>query len=147
MADSGMWVRGRLAPLDGRNDDDRMRALARETFHDSVQDARVIELIDPAMQSLAPRSRGWLKWTAAGGSAVLLAAGSSLLYLHQTCGPDGDPCRGASPTLAYASLGTGLALSALAAYLFVSDRPRRDGLQVTVRPAVGGVVVGFSLDY
>jgi hypothetical protein len=147
MADSGLWVRGRLAPLDGRNDDDRMRALARETFHDSVQDARVIELIDPAMQSLAPRSRGWLKWTAVSGSAVLLAAGSSLLYLHQTCGPDGDPCRSASPTLAYASLGTGLALSALAAYLFVSDRPRRDGLQVTVRPATGGVLLGLSLDY
>lgn len=147
MADSGLWVRGRLAPLDGRNDDSRMRALARETFKAFVQDPRVVELPDPAMQSLTPRSRAWATWTAGGGSALLLATSGALLYLHQTCGPDGDPCRSESPTLAYAGLGAGLALGALATYLFIADRPSRNGFQLTLRPTDKGALVGLSLDY
>ncbi|HEX3757174.1 MAG TPA: hypothetical protein VHW23_00645, partial [Kofleriaceae bacterium] len=71
----------------------------------------------------------------------------ALLYLHQTCGPDGDPCRSESPTLAYAGLGAGLVLGALATYLFVTDRPSRDGFQLTLRPTNRGGLVGLSLDY
>lgn len=63
MADSGGWVSGRIAELDGRNDDDKMRALARETFHGRIEDGRVVELPDPTMPDYASTSRGWLTWT------------------------------------------------------------------------------------
>ncbi|TMQ05832.1 MAG: hypothetical protein E6J90_35425 [Deltaproteobacteria bacterium] len=147
MADSGAWVRGRVISLDGRGDDDRMRALARATFQTRIEDARVVELPDPALRSLVRATRGWPKWTAGGGSAVLLVAGGSLLYLHQTCGPDGDPCRSESPTLAYASLGAGAALGIVAAYLFFSDRSGPQALRVGLQPTRGGVVLGLSLGY
>lgn len=147
MADSGAWVRGRVIVLDGRNDDDKMRALARETFHANIEDGRVVELPDPALRRDPPASRGWLTWTAAGGAAVALAAGGSLLYLHQTCGPDGDPCRSETPTLAYASLGAGVALGAVATYLFFSDSSSRRAVRVSVQPTSGGAVVGLSSAY
>jgi hypothetical protein len=147
MADSGAWVRGRVISLDGRGDDDRMRALARATFQTHIEDARVLALPDPAMRSLASPSRAWPKWTTGGGAALLLVAGGSLLYLHESCGPETDPCRGGSPTLAYASLGTGAALGIVAAYLFFSDRRGRQSLRVGVQPTNGGVVLGLSLGY
>jgi hypothetical protein len=147
MADSGGWVRGRVTALNGRDDDDRMRALARETFHASMEDARVVELLDPALRSYASTSRGWMKWGAGAGAAVMLATGGAALYLHQTCGPDGDPCRVGSPALAYAGLAVGTALGVVATYLFFSDRSSPHAPRVSVQPTSGGGLVGLSLVY
>jgi hypothetical protein len=147
MADSGGWVRGRVTALSGRDDDDRMRALARETFHASIEDARVVELPDPVLRAHASTSRGWMKWSAGAGATVLLTTGAAALYLHRTCGPDGDPCRSDSPALAYAGLAVGTALGVVATYLIFSDRPRPHAPRVSVQPTSGGGLVGLSLVY
>lgn len=154
MADSGGWVRGRVTSLSGRDDDDRMRALARETFHGyHIEDTRIVDLPDPALlraQASTRRgwmSRGWMKWSAGAGAAVMLTTGGAALYLHQTCGPDAAPCRSGSPTLAYASLAAGTALGVVAMYLFLSDRPSPHAPHVSVQPTSGGALVGLSLAY
>jgi hypothetical protein len=142
-------VRGRITALDGRTDDDRMRALARETFHARIEDSRVVELPDPAVIGSARPStaRGWLKWSTSVGAVATLAAGGALLYLHETCGPEGDPCRGNSPTLAYVSIGAGVALGAVATYLFVSDDQGSRGPRLSLQPTRHGAMVGVSLAY
>ena len=147
MADSGGWVRGRVTALSGRDDDDRMRALARETFHAYIEDVRVVELPDPALRAYASTSRGWMKWSAGAGAAVVLTMGGAALYLHQTCGPDGDSCRSGSPTFAYAGLAAGAVLGVVATYLFFSDRPGPHAPRVSVQPTRGGGLVGLSLVY
>jgi hypothetical protein len=147
MADSGAWVRGRATALSSRDDDDRMRALARETFHAYIEDARIVELSDPSLRSYSSTRRGWMKWSAGAGAAVMLTTGGAALYLHQTCGLDGDPCRSGSPTLAYAGLAAGTALGVVATYLFFSDRRSSHAPRVSVQPTSGGGLVGLSLTY
>ena len=147
MADSGAWVRGRATPVSGRDDDDRMRALARETVHAYIEDERVVELPDPALRAYASTSRDWMKWSAGAGAAVMLTTGGAALYLHQACGPDGAPCRSGSPTLAYAGLAAGTALGVVATYLLFSDHSSLDAPRVSVQPTRGGGLVGLSLTY
>ena len=147
MADSGGWVRARVTALDGRDDDDRMRALARESFHARIEDARVVELPDPAMRALTSTSHGWMKWSAGAGAAVMLTTAGAALYLHHTCGPDGDPCRSGAPALAYAGLAVGTALGVVATYLVFSDRSSPHAPRVSVQPTRRGGLVGLSLAY
>jgi hypothetical protein len=147
MADSGFWVRGRIVVLDGRNDDDKMRALARETFRGSIEDTHVVGLPDPALRAPASPGRAWMKWSPGVGAAAMLTAGASLLYLHQTCGPSTDPCRNETPTFAYASLGVGVALGVVATYLLFSDRAAVRAPSMSLRPTSGGALVGLSVAY
>jgi hypothetical protein len=150
--DSGAWVRGRVVVLDGQNDDDKMRALARETLRGRIEDQRVFELVDPAMAQIAKllapaRRHGWKTWTAGAGAAIALAGGAGLLYLHETCASDAEGCS-PSAVPGYAGLAVGVALGGLATYLFFSDgagggRKR----MVSVLPVRRGATIGLSLAF
>lgn len=149
-ADSGAWVRGRIVVLDGQNDDERMRALARETFHVRIEDKRISELPDPAMPESAPSApRTWPKWAAGGGAVIALATGGTLLYLHEACGAEDDLCRRTHPSAlpGYVGLSTGVALGALATYLFFSDARSASARGIAVLPTRQGAILTLSATF
>ncbi len=142
--DTGAWVRARIAPLDGRDDDDKLRALAHEMVRSQIEDPRIIELPDPTSPTPTPppRPRGWPKWAAGAGATAALVVGSGLVYLHQRCGSDA-PCSGPyrSAVPGYIGVATGVALGALATYLFLHDSTSR-GPRLTAAPLPAGALVG-----
>jgi len=70
--------------------------------------------------------------------------GGGLIYLHQSCGTDA-PCSGPyrSAVPGYISVATGVALGALAAYLFLHDSTSRSP-RLTVAPLPAGALVGVT---
>jgi hypothetical protein len=149
--DTGAWVRARLAPLDGRDDAELLRALARELLHSHVEDDRTVALADPVSRVVTPPPNvpRWQIWTAGTSATAALALGGGLLYLHQGCATSVDPCsspyRSAMP--GYIGVATGMALGMLAAYLFVHDaRPSR-GPGVTAAPSRSGGLVGVTMAF
>lgn len=149
--DTGAWVRARVAPLDGRDDAEKLRALARELLRSHIEDARTVELPHPSLRVFTPppKARSWQKWTAGAGATAALAMGGGLLYLHQGCGADTDPCgtpfRSAMP--GYVGVAAGMALGMLAAYLFVHDAKPSRGPSVTAAPSRSGGIVGVTMGF
>jgi len=41
--DTGAWVRAQIAPLDGRDDDEKLGALVHEMVHSELEDPRIID--------------------------------------------------------------------------------------------------------
>jgi hypothetical protein len=149
--DTGAWVRARVAPLDGRDDPEKLRALARELLRSHIEDARIIALADPALRASAPppKARGWQTWAAGAGATAALAIGGGLLYLRQGCGADTDPCsspdRSAMP--GYVGLAAGVALGMLATYWFIHDAKISRGPSLTAAPSSSGAMVGMTIGF
>lgn len=149
--DTGAWVRARVAPLDGRGDTGKLRALARELVRSHVEDPRIIALPDPALHAFTPppKARAWQTWAAGAGATAALAMGGGLLYLHQSCGADTDPCsspyRSAMP--GYIGVAAGVALGMLATYLFVHDARTSRGPSLTAAPSSSGATVGVTIGF
>jgi hypothetical protein len=142
--DSRAWIRGRAALLDGRGDADKLRELAREVACPPVEDPRIIVLPDPASR---PTVRGWqLLGIGAAGAFVI---GAGLLYVHESCGSDADPCNSPfrSRTPGYLSVVTGVALGALATFLFVRDAKTSRRPSLTVVPSRSSALIGMAMSF
>lgn len=105
----------------------------------------------PAAPTRAPRWAGW-KWLATGGAAVGLGAGIGLVALDGSCSsdpPSGQVCRDVyeTRTLGLAVGGAGLALGAVATWLWLTDHPKAAAAASALRltPAAGGVLAGVVL--
>jgi hypothetical protein len=149
--DTGAWVRARVARLDGRDDDEKLRSLAHEMVRSQLEDPRIIELPDPTARAptAPPRRPSWPKWAAGTGATAALAMGSGLLYLHQRCSTDATPCSGLyrSAMPGYIGLAAGGALGALAAYLFFHDPAVSRGPRVTIAPTGAGAMVDVAIGF
>lgn len=105
----------------------------------------------PARSTRGPRWGGW-KWLATGGAVVGLGAGIGLVALDGSCSsdsPGGQVCRDVyeTRTLGLAVGGAGLALGAVATWLWLTDHPTAAAAASALRlaPAAGGVVAGVAL--
>lgn len=149
--DTGAWVRARVAPLDGRDDAEKLGALAHAMVRSQVDDPRIIALPDPTLRASAPPPKppGWPKWAAGAGATAALLLGGGLLYLHQSCGGDTAPCSGLyrSAIPGYLGVATGLTLGALATCWFIQDSKTSRGPSLTIAPLNAGAMVGVTMGF
>jgi hypothetical protein len=131
----------------------RVRALARfltgeaptaELDVERGGETAAVEL--PLRDAAAPHARwtGW-KWVAAGGAVAALGTGGVLLAIDGTCAEGAPPCpqfwKTALP--GWLSIGGGVALGAVAVYLFLhQDSPASRSAYVV--PTDGGAMAGFA---
>jgi hypothetical protein len=135
--DTGAVVRRRVVPLDGHDDAGKLRALAHALLNSDFTDPWVLAPTDRESQPRAsqaerdssPLLAGWVLTSVAITAA---ATGGVLLYKHSS----------SSTTPGYACLGAGVALGAVATFLFLHDRG--DGHAVTVTPTDAGASVSVG---
>lgn len=149
--DSRAWIRARAALLDGRGDADKLRALAPEIVCSPVEDPRIIALPDPALRAATPSPtvHGWQTWAAGTAAAGALILGGGLLYLHERCGTNTDPCNSPfrSTIPGYLSVATGVALGALATYLYFHTAKTSRRPSWTVAPSSSSALIGVAMSF
>lgn len=108
----------------------------------------------PPDEPTRPRPRRWSgwKWLTLGGAVVGVGAGIGLVALDGSCSsspPAGQVCRDVydTKTAGFAIGGAGLALGALATWLWLTDHPKAAAVTTGLRisPVAGGVVAGVAL--
>jgi hypothetical protein len=89
------------------------------------------------------RNTSWGKWATAGAAVATAGAGGALLYFHHACHHDCSAVT-SSWTPGLVGLGAGVALGAVATYLFVHDgrTPNVPQRQAVVMPSMNGAVLG-----
>ena len=129
--DTGVRLRSHAVVLDGRDDTDRLRALAHtivdpEAAGRSIERHHIValaELFAPLpIPRPAPRAPSRAKWVLLGGAALAAVIGAALIYLdnQDRCSP-GCPDVHATRPYGYASFAVAGLAGAGAGYLFYRD--------------------------
>lgn len=162
---TGKELRRGSVVIDTSPSPDRLRALARfltgdkpidgVEVHDGLRDAnpRLGSSLTTSGQVNAGRSGGsgpW-KWIATGSAVAGIGAGVTLLLLDGACTSDPPPemrCPDLRDlrTAGFVGVGVGLAIGAVATWLWISDRKdNHRGTALWIAPTEGGGMAGVSL--
>ncbi len=106
----------------------------------------------PPEEPTQPRRWSGWKWLTLGSAAAGVGAGIALVALDGSCSsspPAGQVCRDVydTRTAGFAIGGAGLALGAVATWLWLTDRPKAAAATSALRlsPVAGGVIAGMEL--
>jgi hypothetical protein len=156
--DTGARVRRVAVPLDGMDDERRLRALAHVLLRASVSEPEVVVMPEPVQPLLLPRVSSAVpppsstaRWWLAGGAVVVAAAGAGLVAFDnvEACSKDPD-CKYIyhSASRGYPVLGIAVLMALGAGYLFYRDANRPHATaHLGVIPSSSGAIASLAATF